>query len=182
MLKRLLHKSLRKFGISESGASTVEFIMYIPVYFTLIFGTFEAGWIMTKFMQVERGLDVAMREVRLGNIADPSYEALRDRICGFIGGVNDCADSITITADIISVGDSVDQSRPECVDRTNAAGSFTPADGFTAGGSNEMVLIKLCAVVDPLIPNFGLVWLLPLDESGGFQIRAASAFLNEPSS
>lgn len=172
---------MKRFLKDQSGASVIEFTMLFPLFIVMIFGTFEAGWLMTKHMWVERGLDVAMRDVRLGNVEETSYEDIRDRICEYIGGVNNCSGNIILTADVIELGGPVDQSPTECVDRADdGAGVYSPSDGFSVDGNSNLVLMKLCVIVDPLIPNFGLALLLPLDESGGYRIRAASAFLNEP--
>ena len=85
---------MKRFLKDQSGASVIEFTMLFPLFIVMIFGTFEAGWLMTKHMWVERGLDVAMRDVRLGNVEETSYEDIRDRICEYIGGVNNCSGNI----------------------------------------------------------------------------------------
>lgn len=172
---------MRRFLKDQSGSSVVEFTMLFPLFIVMIFGTFEAGWLMTKYMRVERGLDVAMREVRLGSTTENGYDDIRDRICEYVGGLTNCTESIILSAEVIEIDEPVDQTPANCVDRSNPAGAVNPSDGFIVNGASELVLMKLCVVVDPLIPNFGLALLLPLDDTGGFQIRAASAFLNEPS-
>lgn len=173
---------MKRFLKDQNGASVVEFTILFPLFIVMIFGTFEAGWLMTKHMWVERGLDVAMRDVRLANTDATDYDEIRDRICSYIGGIDNCANNIILSAEKIELGEPVDQTPSECIDRTDdGAAEYFPSDGFTVNGATNLILMKLCVVVDPLIPNFGLALLLPLDESGGYRIRAASAFLNEPS-
>jgi hypothetical protein len=60
------------------------------------------------------------------------------------------------------------------------ATQIEPAVTFIPGGENELVLIRVCAVFDPIFPTTGLGLDLPLDPSGGYQLLAMSTFVNEP--
>jgi len=42
------------------------------------------------------------------------------------------------------------------------------------------MLMRLCAVVDPAFPGIGVGRSMPKDASGGYQIIATTAFVNEP--
>jgi len=49
---------LQKFRGDQTGAASVEFVLIAPMYFALMLSTFEAGWLMTKSMMLERGMDL----------------------------------------------------------------------------------------------------------------------------
>lgn len=179
----MFQKVLNWLRARDNGAATVEFVVLFPFFIGVVFAGVEGGWMMTRFMMVERGVDVAMRDVRLGAIQDPTYEELRTRICDVIRVVDDCDQNLVITTQIVRVDEAVDTGSAPCFDRTaseDELAEFNPADGHTTGSSSQIVVVKICAIVDPLMRNFGLSTFLPLDASGGFPIRTTTAFLNEP--
>lgn len=151
--------------------------MVAPLFFALIFSTFEAGWIMTKQVMLDRSVDKTVRLLRLGAIPNPTQNDLRQRICTGAVLFADCEKALLIelipirtTADF-----PIDQAR--CVNRTT---NVEPTVRFNPGERAEMVFVRVCAVVDPLTPLIGLGLRLPKDASSGFQIISSSAFMNEP--
>jgi hypothetical protein len=65
-----------------------------------------------------------------------------------------------------------------CADRDEPIQLLDPLD---TGADNEMMLIRACAVFDPIFPMTGLGLKLKKDEfGGGYAIIARSAFVNEP--
>ena len=42
------------------------------------------------------------------------------------------------------------------------------------------MLVRACAIFDPIFPITGMGLNLPLDASGAYQLAASSAFVNEP--
>ena len=179
-----MFKCLRKwFRTNDSGSASVEFVVLFPFFMATVFAGIEGGWMMTRFMMVERGVDVAMREVRLGVLKNPSYETLRDRICDVVTVVDNCNQNLVLTTEIVRADETVSTEPAPCFDRTasqDELDDFNPADGHNTGSSSQIVVIKICAIVDPLLRNYGLSNLLTLDDSGGFPIRTKTAFLNEP--
>ncbi|MEO1324929.1 MAG: TadE/TadG family type IV pilus assembly protein [Pseudomonadota bacterium] len=173
----------RRFASDNEGSSTVEFVIFFPFLIALCFAGVEFGWLMTRFMIVERSVDVAMREVRLGGIQNPTYDELRDRICDTAGIIATCEQNLVLTTQVIPTGGSVDPTPAPCFDRLateEELEDFNPADGHNTGGATSMVVIKICAVVDPILKNPVYDVLLGFDESGGFRIRTTTAFLHEP--
>ena len=64
-----------------------------------------------------------------------------------------------------------------CVDRTEVV---QPVLDFIPGLQNEMMLVRVCAVLDPFFPGAGLAARMQLDASGGYALVAMSAYVNEP--
>ena len=69
------------FREDESAAATVEFVIVFPVIIWLVFSTLEAGWLMTQQTMLGRGLNLAVREVRIGATGEPTYASIKDSIC-----------------------------------------------------------------------------------------------------
>ena len=72
----------------------------------------------------------------------------------------------------------IEQRMKEIVDRDEPIQLLDPLD---TGTDNEMMLIRACAVFDPIFPMTGLGLKLKKDAfGGGYAIIARSAFVNEP--
>ena len=65
-------------------------------------------------------------------------------------------------------------------DCVNRADDFTAVDQFTEGTDNEMMLVRACAIFDPIFPMTGLGFHLPKDNTGAYALVSATAFVNEP--
>ena len=68
-------------------------------------------------------------------------------------------------------------NNPDCVKRDE---DVQPLVRFTNGVENELMLIRACAVIDPFFPSLGVGRSMPVDSTGGYQVIASSAFVNEP--
>jgi len=64
-----------------------------------------------------------------------------------------------------------------CIDRNE---TIQPVVKYENGLQNEMMMIRFCAVIDPLFPSFGLGYTMPKDASGGYRLVSMTAFVNEP--
>ena len=69
---------------------------------------------------------------------------------------------------------------PTEVDCINRQESVDPIVNFTNGVENELMLVRVCAVIDPFFPTVGIGRTMPKDGTGGYIITASSAFVNEP--
>jgi len=176
----------KRFFSEERGGSTVEFVIMFPVLIGVVFAGIESGWLMTRFMMVERGVDVAMRSVRLGNVEDPTYDKLITSICNVAYIIDDCEQNLVVTTQVVDEEDPADTvitTPAPCFDRTlseEELDEYDPSTGHNTGGQTEIIVVKVCAVVDPIMGNIDFSRLLPRDVSGGYHIRTTSAFLNEP--
>ncbi len=169
----------------EDGASTVAFVLIFPVFIGIVLAGAEAGWLMTRYMMVERGVDIAMRDVRLGLAGDEvTYTELVDRICDATSVVDDCSTNLVVATQVLEDdAEAVDPDPAPCFDNSFSASeiaSFNPADEYEEAETSQTVVVKVCAVVQPIFKDFGLSAVLRLDGAGGFPIRTASAFKHEP--
>lgn len=171
-----------RFRRDESGAATVEFVIIAPLYFALMLSTFEAGWLMTKSMMLERGMDLTMRDLRLGVYPNPSHQDMKKIICKNAAILKNCEQSMLL--ELVAINSAADvPASTKCVER-KASGDVVPSVTFnTARGGREVetMFVRACVLIDPMIPGMGLALHLPKDEKGGIAMVSYGAFVNEPS-
>ena len=73
---------------------------------------------------------------------------------------------------------AVPDNQELCIERADA--TATPSNSFTAGGDNEVMLVRACMIVDRVLPFSGFGLNLTRDDSGGLHMMASSVFVNEP--
>jgi hypothetical protein len=173
---------LARFARADRGTAKVEFCILFPVFIVLLLSGFEAGMLMTRQLMLERGLDLTMRELRLGTMANPTHTAVKQEICEKSLIIPNCMTSVQLElreVDMVAWNVPMDGNR--CVDRTAELDPMLdPPDGFTAGARNVLMMVRACAVFDPWFPGVGLGTQLPRDRSGGYRLVATSGFVNEP--
>lgn len=175
-MNRIIPRLLSRFRRDKSGAASVEFVIVAPVYLAIMFSMFEAGWLMTQSMMLERGLDITVRDLRLGAQTDLSHDNFKTIICNKAKILKDCQDNVLL--ELVPIASSADvPTTTTCVDR---ASNVDPVVTFNAGKRSEIMFIRACVVIDPLMPGMGLGLHLPKDATGGFALVAYSAFVNEP--
>lgn len=174
-IKRLPHRFRRRCR-DESGSSTVEFALMLPVLTLLMASAVELGIIMTRHVMLERAVDLAVRDIRLG--ATPSATELVNNICDRAVVIPECATSLVLDMSPIDevTWDLPAQGTP-CYNRQD---DIEPATEFTHGVDNEIMLIRACVIVDPIMPWYGMGKAIDDLSGGDFYLTAASAFVNEP--
>ncbi|WP_368184600.1 TadE/TadG family type IV pilus assembly protein [Aestuariibius sp. HNIBRBA575] len=169
---------LRKFRRDEDGNSTIEFVLVVPFIMTIFLCSFEMGLMMIRNVMLERGVDLAVRSVRLGTTNQVNADQLRDMVCNGAGIIPDCQSAVKIEMVRIDTAAWVDIPRDaDCVDRNDPA---APARSFTTGGMNELMVLRVCALFDPIFPTTGLGFRMPKESNGAYAIVTTSAFVMEP--
>lgn len=178
MIRSLLDR-LRLRLACESGSATVEFVIAVPVILSVVFSGFESGMLLSRKVLLDRALNMTVRELRLSQIENPTPDLVREHICARNTWVKDCLNVLRLElAPIATTGTwALPTAAPECINR---AAEINPPDAFTLGAENELMLVRVCVVVDPLFPRLGLGLYLPKDPSGGVRLISTSAFVNEP--
>ncbi|MEL6257873.1 MAG: TadE/TadG family type IV pilus assembly protein [Pseudomonadota bacterium] len=154
----------------------METAIVAPVFFAMILGLIETGWMMTKVAMVESAVTEAARLIYTGQAPDKS--SIEQQICDRAVLVSDCASNINI--EILPVADFA--SRPtdgaECRDSGDV--DFEPSVSYQTGGGGEIVFLRVCVTTDILVPGLGLGLALPKNNRGRFEIVSTTAFMNEP--
>lgn len=138
---------------SEQGLVAVEFALLAVPFFTLIIGIIEASLFFSSGIVLEGAASDAARLIRTGQAqtsADPQA-AFEAKLCDEVGIMIDCAD---IQYEVIHInGDTftaADQSEPQFDEN----GYLVP-QGFNAGNSNDVILIRAVYRYEFLTPYLG---------------------------
>lgn len=169
---------LHKFVREEDASATVEFVLVFPVFMWFVLTIFETGFLATRIVMLERGLDIASRGLRLGSNVSLSHEAFKNEVCKYTAILDNCQRDMILEVVKLDVNSAYPQNAPNCIDRT---GEIDPKIDFQPGARNEIMFVRACMIVDPLFPLHGLTLGLTKDASGGLQIVSYTAFMNEPS-
>lgn len=168
---------LQRFRRDEDASATVEFVLLVPIVMWIVFSVIEAGWLATQQTMLNRGLNLAVRDLRLGRRPNPTANDIKQDICNFAGILRNCMD--TIALELVTLGNPIGNAAAVCVDR---ADPIAPVVTFDPGSSitQDIMVARVCYVVDPLIPGAGFGAALPKDATGAYQMVSFSAFVNEP--
>ena len=164
----------------ESGSAAVEFVLVFPVMATFIVLTLEMGFITLRQTMLERGLDLAVREIRLGTGQNPTHDDVKDLICTHAKFVKECEAKLYLEMEPTSPRDfSALHPVASCTDEP--VDDIRPARGFNPGQANELVLMRACLNYEPLFPEALLAGILEKDGDGDAAIVAVTSFVQEPS-
>ncbi len=132
----------------------------------------------TRHALLERAVDLAVRELRLGVDSTPTFDELRSTICNYAGVIPDCNNALFIELEAVSTADfNFREGQVQCIDRDE---EIVPAVSFTPGAINDLMLVTACAVFRPMVPVTGLGLKLPKVNATDYALIAMSAFVNEP--
>lgn len=176
---------LRRFGRRTDGNAALEFVFALPVFMAVFMASFEGGMIALRQTMLDRALDVAMRDLRLGMLGEsPTHDDLKTAICDAAVALPDCASSLKVTLERVDTDTWVMPSATVvCRDRSEALDPVTVLDP-TPGARSEVMVVRTCIRTDVLFGNIGIGKMMNdanmLDGQGGYPLIAYSAFVNEP--
>ncbi|MEL6752144.1 MAG: TadE family protein, partial [Pseudomonadota bacterium] len=130
-----LKSLLRRLRRDEEGVATFEFLFLFPVYFILFLASFETAMVMTRQVLLDRGMDMAVRVVRLNTTNPPNYDQLKTMICQGSGLIANCEDSLKLEMWRQDPrGTMTFDSVPDCMDRSL---TVQPASVYSVGQQND---------------------------------------------
>lgn len=173
--------ALTSFWRCESGTATIEFVFVVPLVMFIFMASMESGYYMVREVMLERGLDLVMRDFRLGRLVSLSHDELRDLVCDTTPIINNCQDELKVWIEPI---DTNSWARPgELAYCGDANGTLTRQEvgSVIQGEENEIVFVRVCTTQRPIFPSTGIGLHLRADsQNGGYQIAAATVVVNEP--
>ena len=132
-------------------------------------------------MWLDRGLDIAMRQVRLNTASIPSHTALKQTICANAGFLPDCMNSVKIEMKKTDPRDFTPFDRDaDCIAQGLPIASNEKLRNYQTGKEHELMLIRACLKFEPGFPSTGLGFQFAKDGSGQVIMSAKSAFVQEP--
>lgn len=179
-MKRRFHA----YKSSEDGTATVEFVLLFPIFVFLFLMGFEAGYYMVRTVMLERAVDLAVRDVRLGNGNIPEYRLLKANICAEAGVIPNCMDSVQVDlreVDAVPGGTIPMRNDAICNDKTQDAQFNTRNTYYDVGSANNVMMLRVCALSEPLFPTTGIgVGMRTAETGDDYAIVATALFVNEP--
>ena len=163
----------------DTGVASVEAAVVFPIIMSLVLMALEAGVYMTRQVLLDRGMDEAVRTVRLSTFDPPDYSELKQIICTNAGIIDDCTNSITLEMRRFDPRqDFVTPGETSCVDRVE---DVEPTTTYEVGSDNEIMFLRACVKFDPIFPTSG--WSMSkTDELGEFALVSMSVYVSEPGS
>lgn len=187
MIRAATYRLLRRFRRRDEATVTIEFVMLIPIYFFLLISTVELGLINLRHSQLERALDIAVREIRLNTGSVQDHNEMRDLICDLSGLIDNCDTSLRLEMIQLDPFAWVSPDpKPDCISDPEEINS--PRGFNQNGASNELMLIRACMRFKPIFSSWGLgESLAEIDRNdpdspgpGLISLVATSAFVQEP--
>ena len=171
---------LRGFRRDEDGSAVViEFVLFVPILFGAFLMAFEMGIYQMRQMQLDRGLDIAVREVRLNTTTAFEHDDVKAMICANTGWLENCDSLLKLEMNSVNprAFAQFDQT-PDCLDTADE--DPQPPRGFTMGIQNEMMMLRACIRFKPVFPTSGLGRSFQKDGNGMARMISTSAFVQEP--
>ena len=152
----------RRFAGDKKGASAIEFAIVAPVFFALMFSTFEVGW----FYFVNATMDAATvnvaRYIRTGQAhvngysgSDSKDDFFADVVCPKVDFLVDCQNRITAEVQTFNsfAELAADNTPITCTDNSSDEIDAIP---YNPGNDNAIVRVRICLIYDTLNPAIGL--------------------------
>ena len=176
-MKQLIH-TLRHFRRDEDGNATVEFAILFPFFIFMFCAAVELGMITFRHSMLERGLDLAVRDVRLTTGANFQHNDIKDMTCQYAGFLPDCDTKLHLEMQPLDMRNfTAPSTAARCTDITQVT---NPIRQFRNGQQNEMMILRACYVFKPVFPLTGLGRHLDWDGNNNAWMTATSAFVQEP--
>lgn len=180
-MTRLFSRVSRKsrFLRDESGNSTIEFALLLPFMIAIFLSSFELGMLLARNAMLDRGVDVAVREVRLGMLTPLTEATLRDRICDAAVIVPDCETQLRLEMRPLDPRNfATIPAEADCIDRGDPD---APLRQFIPGANNQLVILRACVLIDPISPMTGLGKMLSdARADGAYALTSTAAYVVEP--
>ena len=176
MTRRAWDNVLR-FRRSEEGSLVVEFVILFPLYLAFILCAVEYALVTVKQSMLERSVDLVVRDIRLGTGSGPTHDQIKEAICEQTLVIDDCSNNLQLEMIRQSAFTGVTlPAEPDCTDRSEEA---KPVREFTNGPPNELMILRACAIVDPVFVTSSMGRALANDD-GLIALTATTAFVQEP--
>ncbi|MDP4989687.1 MAG: pilus assembly protein [Marivita lacus] len=178
-MMRFAFPKIRSFLRDEKGSVvTIPFVIWLPVFLGLIVATMEIGALSIRHTQLERGLDMAVREVRLGTGENMDHDTIKGMICENAPILSECETMLRLEMIPLSLRDWSEPSRD--ADCHDTAEPVRPLRQFDSGQPNELMMLRACFKYRPITPAGAVGAAMPKDADGYAAIVSFSAFVQEP--
>lgn len=170
---------LQRFRKSQDGGTlTLEFMILTPMLFYAFFFGIELSVYSIRQMQLDRGLEVTTREVRLNTGMQFTHDDLKRAICINSGSIMDCNDNLMLEMAPINLREFTGlPAMTQCYD---TSAEVNPQRGWSLGQEHEVMLLRACYKFKPGFGFVGLGKKLHKDNDGFATMASMSTFVQEP--
>lgn len=168
----------RHFRRREEGHVSVEFAIMVPILMVFMVSAVELGMTTLRYSLLERGLDMVVRDIRINTGYNPGHDEIVTRVCEEATMIPNCEENLLLEMVVLDPRNWT--GVPESTVCTDQTLDPQPVTEFKTGMSNELMILRACAKLEPLFPTTGLGSYFPKDDAGDFAIVATSAFVQEP--
>ncbi|SDN42361.1 TadE-like protein [Lutimaribacter pacificus] len=174
----LLPHRLARFHRDEGGNSTIEFVIWFPLFIFLLLAAVEISIISVRQTTLERAMDMTVRDIRLGTGTAPQHNDIKNLICDRAAMVPDCRNNLRL--EMVQVDPKNFVPLPEVPDCTDQSEEVRPVRAFSHGMDNQLMILRACAKFKPFFPLTGVGKELSKDNAGYAAVTATTAFVQEP--
>lgn len=176
---RAFQARIRRFAHDEGATATMEFVITFPLVMILFIAVVETGIILARYVLMERSLDEAVRVMRLAQGLTLTPDDVETEICNNTTAIPNCDEVLVVDVRVLQPSVfEIPEENVLCVDRNDI--TIRPANSFVQGEDHELVIIRVCAIVDRVLPFSGYGLNLTRDDTGGLHMVATSVLVNEP--
>lgn len=170
----------RRFLQREDGAVTIPTIIFIPFFLLIFTSSIELSTLSIRQSLLDRAVDDTARILRLGIEPLPDHTTLKRAICNRIGIISNCMADLMV--EVIEVDKTTwtttrSGTAVTCIDHSDA---ITPETLILRGKEDQLMLMRVCLKVKPMMPGAGVGAQLVKDGDGSVALVSVTAFVNEP--
>lgn len=180
-MTRTVRTILRRFRRDEDGAAPViEFVIMFPLLIYLMLTAFELSIYAFRQNWLDRGLDLAVRDIRLNTGANYTHTQVKGMICANSNFLADCQEHLKLEMQPVDPrGFTAFAGSVDCVD---TAQPLAPSRSFVHGAEHQLMILRACYLYDPVFPNIGMGEAMTEGGNEYYPLVAVSVFVQEPSS
>lgn len=176
-MTRALRSFLRRFRRDQDGIVAFDFVLIFPVYFMLFLASFETAMVMMRQVLLDRGMEQALRIVRLNTLNPPDYDDMRRMVCEGSGLIANCESSLKLEMwSQDPRGTMTFDATPDCINREL---EVQPASVYEPGGQNEIMFVRACVQYSPFFPT-AVIGTALTNTAGEYTLVSTSMYVTEP--
>lgn len=180
MMFSMFNVRLQSFWRDESATASMELVIVFPLLMIVFIAAFETGMILTRQIMLERSLDMAVRVLRLAQGVITDADELREQMCNNTNVLQDCENLLEVDLQLVDQSTYDMPSNDEICAGRGQDMIIRPDNTFNEGQSNEFLLMRVCLIVDRILPISGFGLNLATDESGGLHMISSTILVVEP--
>jgi len=181
-MRSYLKSYLKRFYRHEDGAAyTIEWLFIFPILMFILVSSWELGIYSFRQNFLDRGLDLAVRDVRLNTAISYTHSQVKQNICDKAIFLPNCLNNIKLEMKKIDPRNfSGFTQTADCIDRSQP---LLPSRQFIHGGEHDIMVMRACYLYDPTFSHIGLGNTMIETSSGkGYPLVSVSVFVQEPAS